>query len=59
MLFGTPQRTQDHQLNVEYQHRKINFTTSYKYLGVKLDPSIQLAEHLATTYKKAVVDFTY
>jgi hypothetical protein len=53
MLFGTPQRTQDHQLNVEYQHRKINFTTSYKYLGVRLDPSLQFAEHLATTYKKA------
>ena len=52
MLFGTSQRTKDLVLNVEHHSHSINFTKTYKYLGVKLDPSLQLTEHISSTYKK-------
>ena len=53
MLFGTPQRTKEQTLDIVYQLNKIGSTNTYKYLGVKLDSSLQLTEHLSSTYKKA------
>lgn len=53
MLFGTRQRIKDQKLDVRYQDQIINNTSDYKYLGVKLDQTLSLNDHLNSTYKKA------
>ena len=53
MLFGTTKRTKDISLEINYRHHNIPFTRSYKYLGIKLDQSLSLRDHFASTYKKA------
>ena len=42
MLFGTAKRlaTIAESFEVKYKEKSINVTTSYKYLGVKLDPTM-------------------
>lgn len=52
MLFGTTKRIKDKQLDVKYRHRSIVCTDTYKYLGIKLDPSLNLHQHFTFTYKK-------
>ena len=39
--------------DVTYRDQTINNTTVYKYLGVKLDQTLLLNDHLNSTYKKA------
>ena len=55
MLFGTAKRlaTTGKSLKVKYKEKSINVTTSYKYLGVKLDPTMTMQEHFNSTYKRA------
>jgi hypothetical protein len=53
MLFGTTQKTKNNSLSIQYRFKKLSATTSYKYLGVKLDQSLSLREHINSVYKKA------
>jgi len=53
MLFGTRQKIKNKSLEITYKDQEINHTTSYKYLGVKLDQTVLLNDHLNSTYKKA------
>ena len=46
MLFGTAKKLSKHRnLELSYKNTKINFTKSYKYLGVNLDPTLSLCDH--------------
>ena len=56
MLFGTAKRLSlfhGRQLNLTVNGSFINSTTAYKYLGVHLDPTMNLEMHFNKTYKKA------
>ena len=55
MVFGTKLRLSkiNSNINVEYQSTKVNRTHSYKYLGVKVDPSLNLSDHFQCVYKTA------
>ena len=56
MLFGTGKRLSllnGKQLEIHVDGKLINSTTSYKYLGVHLDPTLTLATHFDKTCKKA------
>ena len=53
MLFGTPQRTRNQSLVIQHRFNTLSFTSTYKYLGVKLDQSLALREHIDSAYKKA------
>ena len=55
MVFGTQKRLSknDVNLNIEFQSTRVNTTCSYKYLGVKVDPSLNLNEHFQYIYKSA------
>ena len=55
MLFGTAKRlaTAPKSLELKYKVKIINATTSYKYLGVKLESTMTMQEHFNSTYKKA------
>lgn len=52
MLFGTTQRIKNKTLDIDYRHQSLSFTNSYKYLGVKLNQTLSLCEHIESTYKK-------
>ena len=56
MLFGTPKRLSGFdgkELNLSVNGSRIDMTTNYKYLGVYLDPTLNLNMHFCKTYKKA------
>ena len=56
MLFGISKRlnfVNGRQLNIQVDGTCINCTTSYKYLGVALDPSRNFESHFNTIFKKA------
>eukprot|EP00112_Aurelia_sp_Birch-Aquarium-sp1_P002144 Seg1232.14 transcript_id=Seg1232.14/GoldUCD/mRNA.D3Y31 product=Furin protein_id=Seg1232.14/GoldUCD/D3Y31 len=56
MLFGTGMRLSllnGKQLEIHVDGKLINSTTSYKYLGVHLDPTLTLATHFDKICKKA------
>ena len=54
MIFGTKSRLSNvDQINIMYQGNTINCTESYKYLGVNLDPTLNLSNHFHDIYKKA------
>lgn len=55
MLFGTAKRInlQDKELKLSVNGTLINNTSTYKYLGVHLDSSLNLASHFDRIYKKA------
>ena len=59
MLFGTAKRlaTAPKSLKVKLQNNILNATTSYKYLGVKLNSRMTMQDHFNSTYKKASFDF--
>ena len=54
MTFGTVKRLPmlNIGLIVKCQHYTVNLTTSYRYLGVDIDPSITFNNYFMTTYKK-------
>ena len=53
-MFGTKKclNQQECQINVKYRSQPINTTQSYKYLGVQLDPSLNMKEHFKGVCKK-------
>ena len=56
MLFGTAKRLynhRDHKLEVKIRNFTINNTSEYKYLGVKIDPTLSLSTHFNEVYRKA------
>ena len=56
MLFGTGKKLSllgGKQLEIHVDGKLINSTTTYKYLGVHLDPTLTLATHFDKTCKKA------
>ena len=55
MKFGTAKRLVmlNRGLKVKYQHHTANVTTSYRYLGVDIDPSLTFSDYFMTSYKKA------
>ena len=55
MFFGTKLRLSkvNSNINVEYHSIKVNCTQSYRYLGVKIDPSMNLSDHFQCIYKTA------
>ena len=56
MLFGTGQRLGKENVNpfsVKIRDQSICYSTSYKYLGITLDPMLALSHHLLDTYRKA------
>ena len=56
MLFGTSKRlnlVDGRQLNIKVDGTCINCTTSYKYLGVALDPSLNFESRFNAIHKKA------
>ena len=54
MLFGTQKRLnqQEHEIEINYQSQPINTTNNYKYLGVQLDPSLNMQEHFNSICRK-------
>ena len=54
MLFGTKQRLakQDHAIDIKYNSKSINVTSTYKYLGVILDQSLNMEGHFKSVCKK-------
>ena len=55
MLFGTKKRLnqQERETEINYQSQSINTKISYKYLGVQLDPSLNMQEHFKSICRKA------
>ena len=55
MVFGTKLQLSkvDSNISVEYYSIKVNCTQSYKYLGVTVDPSLNLSNHFQCVYKTA------
>ena len=54
MLFGTKKRLnqQEREIEINYQSQPINTTNNYKYLGVQLDPSLNMQEHFNSICRK-------
>ena len=57
MIFRTARRLAmlSRGLKVKYQHHIVNVTTSYRFLGVYIDPSLTFNDYFMTSYKKATV----
>ena len=55
MLFGTAKRLslQSRDIDVKYKGESLKTTTSYKYLGYALDPSLTLCKNFDDAHKKA------
>jgi len=54
MLFGTAQKIKNKTLEITNNHQhRVHIAKSYKYLGVLLDQTLSLREHIDKTYKKA------
>ena len=54
MVFGISQKIKNRSLRIQHNFSNIN-TSTYKYLGVKLDQTLSLCDHIESTYKKASV----
>ena len=53
MLFGTSRKVNNHSLNIIHRFTKLSTTTAYKYLGIKLDQTLSLHDHIDSSYKIA------
>ena len=56
MVFGTNIRLSwlnNPPMEIQYNNTTINFTTSYKYLGLLVNDTLNMSEHIAMTLKKA------
>ena len=53
MIFGTSQKIKNKELNIAYHHQSISKASTYKYLGLTLDQTLNLNDHLTKSYKKA------
>ena len=54
MIFGTHKKTKNKELKIKYRHQTISNTSTYKYLGIQLDKSLHLKDHMNNTYKKCL-----
>ena len=54
MVFGTATRLAilNRGMKVKYQHHTVNVTTSYRYLGVDINPSLTFNDYFMTSCKK-------
>ena len=54
-MFGTAARRKriENEMTIEISSKPISNTDSYKYLGIYLDPSLSLTDHVHKVYKKA------
>ena len=53
MIFRTPQRVKDKELEIVYRQQKVQNTSTYRYLGITLDKSLEMKDHANSVYKKA------
>ena len=53
IIFGTSQKITNKELNIAYLHQSISKASTYKYLGLTLDQTLNLNDHLTKSYKKA------
>ena len=55
LVFGTAQRLkrQSEEICIQYKGTKINATTSYRYLGVEIDSTLNLSTNFELCYKRA------
>ena len=55
LVFGTAQRLkrQSEEICIQYKGTKINATTSYRYLGVEIDSTLNLNTNFELCYKRA------
>ena len=53
MIFGTSQKIKNKELNIPYRHQSISKASTYKYLGLALDQTLNLNDHLTKSYKKS------
>ena len=54
MLFSTAKKlSESHNLNLLYGETRINNATSYKYLGILIDPELRLTDHFENTIRKS------
>ena len=55
MMFGTAARRKkiENEMIIEISSKPISNTDKYKYLGIHLDPSLSLTEHVHKVCKKA------
>lgn len=53
MLFGTSKRVKNQSLNIQHRFNTLSCTPTYKYLGIKLDQTLALRDHIDSAYKKA------
>ena len=55
LVFGTPQRLkrQSGEICARYKGTKINTTSSYRYLGVEIDSTLNLNTNFELCYKRA------
>ena len=53
MLFSTQKRIKDQSLNIQHHLNSLSYTSTYKYLGVKLDQTLALRDYVESAYKKA------
>ena len=59
MLFGTSKwlnKLESKEMEINLHGVKINGTSSYKYLGVHLVPTLNFEDHFNKIYKKLLVD---
>ena len=52
MIFETSQKIKNKELNKAYHHQSISKASTYKSLGLTLDQTPNLSDHLNKTYKK-------
>ena len=55
MLYGTGRKLskfKEHELNIMHNNTVVNYTTSYTYLGIHLDQTLNLTEHFNKIYKR-------
>ena len=55
MLFGTKKclNQQEREIEINYQSQSINNRNNYKYLGVQLDPSLNMQEQFNSICREA------
>ena len=56
MLFGSGKsinKLNDPPMNIQYRGTQVNFTTTYKYLGITIKPTLNMSHHFTLIYKKA------
>ena len=56
MIFGTSKRLnklESREMEINWNGVKVSATSSYKYLGVHLDPTLNFEDHFNKIYKKA------